>query len=396
MTQLERDLNLLDSHMRIVNYRNLRQLDWFLLALVAALAWVGLSTMYSASHFGSTETSHFNKQVLFLCVGLVAILVIVCIDYRFLVSLAPVAYVVAILALMAVLLIGITAKGGTSWFHVGPFRLQPSEFTKLALIYGLAWYLAKVGKRIRRFPYFVLAFVIVGVPSALVVLQSDLGTAITYVPVVFAMLFAAGCRRRHMLALILVGLVTVPIGYTQLHEYQKARIKTFLDPSLDPKGRGYHIIQTKIAVGSGEMWGKGVGKGTQTHLNYLPEYRTDFIFSLLAEERGFVGATVVICLFAAFLLRGLALAWDCPDPAGSLLAVGCVSILAFHIFINIAITIHLMPITGLPLPFFSYGGSFYLTTMMCVGTILSVHVRKGFFDWGDGPRVKGKHGSATA
>jgi rod shape determining protein RodA len=381
MTQLERDLNLMDSHIRILNWRNLKHLDWMLLVLVGGLAYIGLSNMYSASYgYGGAEsTAHFTRQALFLGIGSLIALVLVCIDYRFLVALAPLWYFAALGFLVAVLVAGLTVKGGRSWFRIGSFGLQPSEYTKLAVIYMLAFYLAKIGPRIRKIPYLALAFIIAAVPSALIAAQSDLGTAITYAPVVFVMVFVAGCRKWHLAAIILVGLSLVPVAWMKLEPYQRDRVKTFVDPTMAPDDEGYQIIQTKIAVGSGQMWGKGVGQGTQTHLRFLPEYRTDFIFSLLAEERGFVGAAIVIGLFAAFLIRGLALGEECPDPAGNLLAVGCVTILAFHVFVNVAITIHLMPITGLPLPFLSYGGSFYLTTMMCVGTMLSVNVRKGMF-----------------
>lgn len=381
MTQIARDLNLMDSHIRIVNWRNLRHLDWILVVLVGALAYMGLSNMYSASYGyeGAESTPHFARQALFLGIGTVVALIIVCIDYRFLVALAPLIYAAAILALLAVLTVGLTVKGGRSWFRVGTFGLQPSEFAKPATIFMLAWYLSRIGPRIRKFHYLFLAFAIAGVPSALIAAQSDMGTAITYVPVVFVMVFVAGCRKRHLAAIILLGASLVPLAWMQLEPYQRDRVKTFVDPTKAPDNEGYQIIQTKIAVGSGEMWGKGVGQGTQTHLRFLPEYRTDFIFSLLAEERGFVGGVILLALFAGFLIRGLVLSEECREPAGNLLAAGCVAILAFHVFVNVAITIHLMPITGLPLPFLSYGGSFYLTTMMCVGTMLSVNVRKGMF-----------------
>jgi rod shape determining protein RodA len=381
MSQIERDLNLMDSHIRIVNWRNLRYLDWLLVVLVAALAYIGLSNMYSASYGyeGAESTFHFARQALFLGIGTALALLLVCFDYRFLVALAPLMYAAALIALVAVLAIGLTIKGGRSWFRIGSFGLQPSEYTKLATIFMLAWYLSRIGPRIRRIPYLILAFALAGIPSILIAAQSDLGTALVYVPVVFVMVFMAGCRKWHLAAIIIVGLSLIPLGWMQLEPYQRDRVKTFVDPTKAPDDEGYQIIQTKIAVGSGQMWGKGVGQGTQTHLRFLPEYRTDFIFSLLAEERGFVGAVLVIALFAGFLIRGLALADECPEPAGNLLAVGCVTVLAFHVFVNVAITIHLMPITGLPLPFLSYGGSFYLTTMLCVGTMLSVNVRKGMF-----------------
>lgn len=380
MTQLEKDLNLLDSQISAVNIRNLRRIDWILLGLAVFLGTAGLITLYSASHSGGSVSGHFSRQLIYLAGGLVAAAVIVCVDYRLLVSLGPVMYAVLLVSLVLVLVMGLTIRGGTRWLDLGPIHVQPSEFGKPVLIYMLAWYFGKIGARVRRFPFFVLAFVIAGTPAVMIVMQSDLGTAVTYVPIVFAMLLAAGCKRRHMLLVVLAGLSALPVGWMHLKDYQKDRVRTFVDPSRDPEGKGYQLIQTKIAVGSGQMWGKGVGKGTQTHLRFLPEYRTDFIFALFAEERGFVGVTVVIGLYLLFFLRGLGLAQDCPDIAGRLLAVGCVALLAFHAFVNIAITAHLMPITGLPLPFFSYGGSFLVTTLLSIGMVLSVNVRRGMFD----------------
>ncbi len=377
MSQLERDLRLMDSHIRIVNWRNLGHLDWLLVLLVAALAYIGLSNMHSASHgHGAGEaTAHFARHGMFLAVGTLLALILVCIDYRFLVSLGPLFYVGALATLIVILVM----RPGSRWFRIGPFGVQPSEFAKLGVIYALAWYLSKIGPRIRKFPYLAVALAIAGIPSFLVVTQSDLGTAITFMPLAFVMVFTAGCRKWHLVALILVGVALMPVAWMKLEPYQRDRVMTFVDPTSAPADEGYQIIQAKIAVGSGQMWGKGVGQGTQTHLRFLPEYRTDFIFSLLGEERGFVGAVLVIALFTAFLIRGFMLSGDCTDPAGNLLAVGCVAVLAVHVFVNIAITIHLMPITGLPLPFLSYGGSFYLTTMMCIGSMLSVNVRKGMF-----------------
>ena len=390
MSSIQRDLNLRDSHIRTFNYRNLRRLAWFLLAVAAALAVFGLTALYSASQNTGPDTSlleiYYVRQGIAFFLGLVIALGIVCIDYRALISLAPVMYVVIIGLLVAVLFFGRTAMGGQHWLPlIGPFNLQPSEASKLVLVYSLAWYLSLMRERAQSIWYFVGAFMVGGGVLILILAQRDLGTALVIPPVIIVMLYAAGCRKRYLMVLATLAAITLPLVFLNidklpLDEYQKNRFRSFLRPEADPLRTGYQINQTKIAVGSGQMWGKGIGQGTQTHKNFLPEYHTDFIFALIAEEMGFVGGTIVIGLFALFLLRGIALARDCPDMAGSLLAVGCVAILGFHVFVNIAITLHLMPITGIPLPFLSYGGSFCITTMMCVGTLLSVHVRKGYFD----------------
>lgn len=391
MSRIERDLNLLEAHIHTFNYRNLRRLDWLLVGLTLALSIAGLFTLYSASQSAAADVAFFSKyyvkQILFCTLGILMAVLIACMDYRALVSMAPFFYGLAVLLLIAVPLIGFTAMGGQHWLRVLGVQLQPSEFSKVALIYTLAWYLSRYQERIYKLAYFIGALAIAGVLILLILIQGDLGTAIVASPLVFVMLFAAGCRRRHILAIVLAGCTIAPLAYFNLDhlplkDHQKTRIVSFFHPEADPdyaKDAGYQIVQTKIAVGSGQMWGKGFGKGTQTHMRFLPVYHTDFIFALFAEEMGFVGGVILIGLYALFLLRGLSLARDCPDLAGGLLALGSISVIAFHVLVNIAITLNLLPVTGLPLPFLSYGGSFYVTTMMCVGTVLSVHVRKGFF-----------------
>jgi rod shape determining protein RodA len=391
MSNLERDLNLFEAHIHTVNYRNLRRLDWTFVVLTLVLAFIGLCTLYSASQSASGDQPFYEmyyvKQSLFALFGIVVALLIACVDYRAFMTFAPMAYGAAIVLLALVPVIGVEAMGGQHWIPLGPFRLQPSELSKIALVYMLSWYLARVQGQLHRLLYFVVPFVISGVLLLLILVQGDLGTAIVAAPIVFVMLFVAGCRRLYLAVILGAGLIAAPVLYFNLDnlplkEHQKIRVVSFFNPEADPEyatNTGYQIEQTKIAVGSGQMWGKGFGKGTQTHMRFLPVYHTDFIFALYAEEMGFIGGAILIGLYGLFLMRGLALARDCPDLAGSLLVVGSLSVVAFHVLVNIAITLNLLPVTGLPLPFLSYGGSFYLTTMMCVGTILSVHVRKGFF-----------------
>lgn len=417
MNTIRNDLTYMESRIGAFSLRNLRRVDLLLTLLTLCLAAVGLFSLYSATYGSSSglaaseagrsmlqtvmdvANSWFGRQIIYFCAGLALAIVIICFDYRLLVSLAPLIYAIILGLLGFVLIAGHEAKGGQRWIDLGVFHLQPSEFAKVALIYMLAWYFAKLGNRIRKIPYFILAFVIVGIPCGLIFLQPSLSAALSLMPVVAVMLFAAGCRLWHMMVLVVLGLIPVFLVVYQVRDYQAVgpqeysereyplgvklkgyqidRILTFVDPYRDPKDKGYQSIQMRITVGSGEFRGKGFCQGTQTHLSFLPEFHTDLIFALLAEEWGFVGASTVIVLFVAFFLRGLDLARSAPDPAGSLLAVGCVTILAFHTVTNIAITVGLLPVTGMPLPFLSYGGSFYLTTMACVGTLLSVHVRRG-------------------
>lgn len=372
---------LRDANIRAFNLWNLRRLDPALLGIAFVLAFVGWVVLYSANRSVSVSTPFYAKQMVFFAVGCALALMIACLDYRFIVSLGPALYVIFLGLLVAVILMGYEVKGGRRWLDLGVFRFQPSEYTKLVVIVMLAWYFNAIGRKIERLPYFLLTFVLIAVPAFLIFKQPDLGTAVTLGPIAVAMLYAAGCRTRHLVSLAVLTLAAIPVAWSQLKDYQRERVMTIIDPNADPQGSGYHTIQSMITVGSGGLNGKGFMEGTQTYLSYLPEHHTDFIFSLLAEEFGFVGSCAVIALFLALFLRGLYIARNATDPAGSLLAVGVVALLSFHVFVNISITIGIMPVTGIPLPFLSYGGSFYLTTMTCVGVLLSVNARKGVFDF---------------
>ena len=372
--------DILDAQIRIFNFRNLRRLDWQLVVLIFALAGAGILVHLSANRGVVTGSPYYLKQMTFFAAGCVLAIVIACLDYRFLISMAPALYLVIIGLLVAVLLVGVKVNGATRWLDLGFIRFQPSEQAKLALIFALAWYLGKIGPKIQKLPYFLLTFVIAAVPTLLIRQQPNLGTAATMAPIVFVMLFVAGCSRRHLIAICVTGLACLPILWSQMSPYQRGRVQTFLNPEADPMEGGWHVMQSIITVGSGGMSGKGFQQGTQTYLSYLPEYHTDFIFSQVAEEFGFIGSTVVLILFALLFLRALQFAKESLDMTGALLVSGVVALLSFHVFLNVAITIGMMPVTGLPLPFLSYGGTFYITTMMCMGILLSVRARRGMFD----------------
>lgn len=409
MARQSLEFNVQDATMRAINLRNLRRIDWFLPLLVVVIALIGWAIMYSASR--SSDVSYFEKQVGVFFIGLIVTMALICIDYRFLVAWGPLMYAAAVGTLAAVLLVGPVVKGSERWLVLGPIRIQPSEMSKLFMVYSLTWYLTTVGDRIRKLYWFLLTFVIAGLPMALILMQPNLGTAACLAPVTVVMLYVAGCRLWHLGIVLLAGLSLVPVLWWQMRDFdpsaerrkadglyqtdpesdsesrpfyelryhQKKRIYTFLHPEEDIAGSGWQTYQSKITVGSGGMRGKGFLRGTQTRLNYLPEHHTDFIFSLLAEEQGFVGVVIVIGLFLAFLLRGLMYARDCPEMMGTLLATGIVTVLAFHIFVNIAITVGLLPVTGIPLPFLSYGRSFYITTMAGVGVLLNIPMRRLMF-----------------
>jgi rod shape determining protein RodA len=380
VTTLEQDLNLLDAHMGVFNWRNLRRIDWPLLGLVCAMAGVGFVMLLSSSTDVHASPPHYVRQMLFFLIGLVLALGVVCTDYRFLVAMAPLFYVLALALLVAVLYLGIEKGGATRWFALGPVRLQPSEIAKFSVVYMLAWYLTRVRDRLGNPLFFAGAFLIGGIPIALIKMQPDLSTGLLILPIVLGMLWAAGCRRWHLVALGIIGIVAAPLAYTQLKPYQQERIKSFMAPKTEMNDANYQQMQATVAVGSGELAGKGFMKGTQTHLKFLPDYHTDFIFALVAEEHGFIGAATVLGLMSLLLFRGLVLAAACPDLSGALLAVGSVLLLAVHTCLNAAVATTIVPVTGLPFPFLSYGGSYYLVAMLCIGTILSVNVRRGYFD----------------
>ncbi len=396
MTGSAKDIDIIDAHIRVLNPRNLRRVDWVIVAIVTTLAIIGWLCLYSASR--STAADYYLRQVVFFLIGAVAACVIVAADHRFLVSLGPLMYIGALVLLVAVLLIGPEIKGGQRWLVVGPFRLQPSEQTKLVLVYMLTWYFTRIGRRIEKLHYILLAFLIAGLPAVLILKQPNLGTAACLGPIVFVMLYIAGCKKWHLVVLTLMGLSVIPWVWWQMRDFepgkeqagetafyelahhQKMRIYAFFHPDTDVRDAGWQSYQSKVTIGSGGLTGKGYLEGTQTYLRYLPEHHTDFVFSLLAEEMGFAGAVSVMALFLALFWRGLWFARICPDMSGTLLAAGAVTILVYHVFVNIAITVGLFPVTGIPLPFLSYGGSFYLTTMMCIGVLLNVPLRSRLFE----------------
>ncbi|MBI5091557.1 MAG: rod shape-determining protein RodA [Candidatus Hydrogenedentes bacterium] len=392
MTHLAKNANFADAHIGVFDLGNVRRIDWLLTLLTLLLVGAGLLTLYAATRSADSATPYYQKQIVFFLAGSCAAILIVCIDHRFLVTLAPIMYVAAILMLLGVLLHGTQAKGGQRWLVLGPFRVQPSEQCKIIMVYSLAWYFTTVQQRIRQLPYFLLTFVITAIPAILILKQPNLSTAASMAPITIGMLYVAGCKKWHLIALVLIGLAAIPFAYFHLKDYQRTRVDTFLGISAETDDKdaqskqddiamssGWQTLQASISIGSGGLTGKGFGKVTPTELSFLPEYHNDLIFSVLAEEHGFIGSIILIGGFAAFLMRGLFHAADNPDMSGALVATGAVAILAFHVFVNIAMTIGLMPVTGIPLPFLSYGGSFYLTTMLCVGILLNASIRKGFF-----------------
>ena len=368
--------------MRIKHYFDpLRRMDWWLVATMVALMVISVCFIYSASYRGPGQPMprYYQMQMVWFGIGLVLYVVAALVDYRRVCQWAPVWYTIAIGALVLVLVAGAKLYGARRWLGWGSFGIQPSEMAKLAVIVAVSYYLFHRPPEARLRWRTVAAVLVLGsVPLALIVVQPDLGSAMVLVPICLALMFAGGVRVKHLAVVVAIGLALAPLGWMQLRDYQKARLTVFLNPNKDPLGAGWNLNQSLIAVGSGGFTGKGYLQGTQNLLGYLPRTvaPNDFLFSVIAEETGFVGSACVVGLYGVLLLRGLRIAADARDRLGSLLVTGVVAMLFFHVFINIGMTIGLMPIKGLPLPLLSHGGSFVLATMTALGLMQSVWIHR--------------------
>jgi rod shape determining protein RodA len=363
----------------MIDRRMLLNIDWMLLLLVFGIGAWGLVTVYSATH-GRLEThldDLYLKQIYWFSAGLVLMLSVTLVDYQLLSRGAYLLLALGLLLLMAVFVVGRVASGARRWLVLGPLSFQPSEVVKVFLVLSLARYFTETRREGGlRFRDLLAPLLMVMVPFALIAKQPDLGTALVLFFVTCALVFASGFPLKSLLSIMGSGLIAMPIGWTFLKDYQKVRIITLLNPDFDPLGAGYHSWQSKIAIGSGGFWGKGWLAGTQSGLNFLPEKHTDFIFAVFAEEWGFVGTAALIMLYMLLVLRGLSIAYTSRDRLGSLIATGVVAMLSVYILFNIGMTVGLTPVVGLPLPLFSYGGSSMLATMVAVGLLLNIRMRR--------------------
>ncbi|PLX93488.1 MAG: rod shape-determining protein RodA [Desulfuromonas sp.] len=361
--------------------RLLTHFDWFLLLLVLLIALLGITNLYSASSsWEGAATPVYLKQLFWLGLGLGVVLGLVIFDYRHLEYLGVGFYGVTSALLLFVLFFGKTSMGATRWIDLGFFNLQPSELMKIFVIIILARYFSLRGE-IGGYGLRDLAapFVLLGLPALMIMKQPDLGTALLVLFIGGTMILFAGLKRSAAIVLSVGGLLAAGGGWFLLHDYQKERIRTFLNPERDPLGSGYHIIQSKIAVGSGGLFGKGFMGGTQSQLSFLPERHTDFAFSVFAEEWGFAGSLILLGLYMLLILWGLYVARCAGDHFGMYLAVGVVAMLFWHIVVNLAMVIGLLPVVGVPLPLFSYGGTCMITTMTGIGLLLNVSMRRFMF-----------------
>jgi rod shape determining protein RodA len=364
--------------MPLRRFLSFRDFDWALLGLVLLLCSMSVLEVHSAT-VHTKFASFGTKQILYIAAGIVGMFVLAKIDYHRLIDLSPWFYGIFVVSLVAVKVIGHKALGARRWIAVGPIQFQPSEWVKLVLILAVARYIANIGGRNLTWTEIFKAFGLVGVPMILVLVQPDLGTTLTYAPILIAGLFLGGISLRQSLILITVGAALVGGVWSSskiLKPYQKARLTSFINPGNDPRGAGYQVLQSEIAVGSGGIWGKGLEKGTQTQGYFLPIPYTDFIFAAFSEEHGFVGAFFILLLYFLILMRLIQNAQTAADLPGSLIIMGIVAVLTFQIAVNVGMVIGLMPVTGIPLPLMSYGGSSVLFTFLALGVAMNVRMRR--------------------
>jgi rod shape determining protein RodA len=359
-----------------------RHVDAVLVGCITAVAALGALMVYSATRGPGTiepfDTTFLKRQLAFVAIGFVAMVITTLLDYRLFREWAIVLYGVVALLLAAVLSpLGSETKGAQAWFQLGSFQLQPSEFAKVGLIIGLAALVAQFQDEL---PISRLAgcLVVAGLPIGLIMLQPDLGTGLVLAAIAAAILLVGGARPRHFAGLVIASVVLagVVLNSGMVEDYQKARLTSFLDQSGELQGATYNLNQSKIAIGAGGWWGQGLFEGTQTRLENVPEQHTDFIFTAVGEELGFVGAGTLLALFAIIVWRIWRTAQLARDAFGGLVCVGVLAMFLFQIFQNVGMTMGIMPITGIPLPFVSYGGSSTITAFVAMGLVLNVHMRR--------------------
>jgi rod shape determining protein RodA len=363
----------------LVDRRLIKNFDWVLMLLTFVVICMGLINLYSAT--ASFEGhSLFYRQVLWMCIGFSTLLISLCFNYHKLEKYAVHIYVFSVMLLILVLLVGQTVSGSKRWFIIGPVSFQPSEIAKLAFIVVLArFFFRRTFDNPLNLREVIVPFGIAAFPFLLILKEPDLGTSLSVLFIFTSMILFVGIRLRAMLTIVGTILFFTPLVWHFLKEYQKQRILTFIRPDQDPLGAGYHILQSKIAVGSGMLFGKGYMASTQSHLNFLPEHHTDFAFSVLAEEWGFFGSILVILSFFAVIIWGLVIARSSRDMFGSLVGFGVVSMFFWQVVINICMVTGMLPVVGLPLPFISYGGSSAVTNLLAIGLLMNISMRRFMF-----------------
>jgi rod shape determining protein RodA len=363
-----------------VNRRGFDTFDWCFLGIIAAIISIGILSIYSVTNSGPpTKFPIYLKQTTWMVVGILAFLVAAGIDYHKFARFSYLLYGAALILLIIVIIIGKTSRGSQRWIQLGPFMVQPSEFIKIPLMLTLASYYGATSREgwLRR----LIIPALIVLPGFLLILQQpDLGSSLGFLVIFLAIVLTVGMKSKAFGFIVLAALMLFPFAWGgvwgSLHGYQQDRILSFVDPNSDPGGKGYHGLQSRIAIGSGQLLGKGLQGGTQTQFKFLPEGHTDFVFAVFAEEWGFLGSLILLSLYVIVLLMGLEIAFNAKDVTGSLLAVGVVAMLSFGVIVNIAMTSGLAPIVGIPLPLMSYGGSAMVVNLTALGLLLNVKRRR--------------------
>ena len=365
----------------MLSRRQVQGLDRVFLFTTLLLLGIGLLSLYSAAFQKTQMTgiSFLHRQLVWAGFGIGLAVLLVVVDYHLWLEWSYLFYALTLALLALVLVMGTVRGGAQRWLSVGGMTIQPSEFAKLTTILAVARYLGHRPPMVGKWRSVFGACVLLAVPMALILKQPNLGTASVFAFVGLAMLLVWGIPLRVLVIVLGLVLVAIPLLWYFLEDYQRSRLMVFMNPNLDPLGAGYTVIQSKIAMGSGQFWGKGWLAGTQNQLNFLPERHTDFIFSVVGEEWGILGTTLCLGLFSLLFHRGLIIATQTRDPFGRLLIVGLVTMLAAHTIVNTGMVLGMMPVVGLPLPFMSYGGSWLMTCLVAVGIILSVAARRPVF-----------------
>ena len=358
-----------------------KDFDKILLMMVFLIFAVGIATIYSATKSRNLPIaeSFLFRQVSWMGIGVVLLAITISISYQRFIDIAYIVYGINVILLALVLILGHARLGAQRWFSIAGFAFQPSEFIKLSLILALSNYVAEKKDSMSELRNMTVPLILLGIPFLLVLLQPDLGTALLLVPIFFTIMVVSGARLKYLGMMILTGLAALPVFWHFLRDYQRQRLLVFIDPNVDPLGAGYTIIQSKIAVGSGGLFGKGWLSGTQNQLNFLPERHTDFIFSVIGEEWGFLGAIVLLLIYFFIVKRAFNIAALTSDLYGKTIASGIAVMIGLQVVINIAMTIGLMPVVGIPLPLVSYGGSSLIATVIAIGLLVNVGMRRSTF-----------------
>ena len=354
--------------------RELKNMEWGILVVAIILCIIGMVALFSATQ--EAEYEEFRKQVIWFAISIVAMVVVMFIDYDLLLKASPITYGIFILLLIGVLFTK-PINGARSWFDIGFFSFQPGEFAKIFVILFLAYGIHRIQENnkgdINRPTRLAIVFGILALPVFLIIKQPDYGTAIAFFTATALMLFSSGIDKRYIIVAVILIAVSIPLLYNFiLPEHAKTRIDIFLNPESDPRGAGYNIIQSKLAIGAGGLTGMGLLKGNQTQLGFLYPKTTDFIYSVIGEEMGFVVAGVIIILYVYFITKCIYVAKTAKDSKGTLIASGIAGLFLFHMIENIGMVMGLLPITGVPLPFISYGGSSLITSFICIGILLNI------------------------